>query len=488
MGRIRPDTPVSAVIAAAFLLSAGAAWAQTPPHDPPHAPGVEILVPDLDHALIDRLVDDLAHDDWHIRKQAHDTLVEMGPAILPGLEERLAHVETIHLRDAILLAIEQTRQAAAGRGTLIRAAFTSAGTADVLRTLRTQSGMELGISVIDPAQPISARFDGWTWWQSVGWLCRQNDWDLKVDAGGMSIRPAGSNLTLGGPVHLSGPLAVLCRGARYERELTMSRNADSAWPTPNRVGEAAEGAESARHERGTRFLYEFDGYLEPRFVIGSRSFEVIWTEARDDAGNTLLPAGIADISGMGDDLLGPPSPVAPEKGVVGNRSDATWQSGRLMFSAPLVFPGEPGRTLAVAGRLRASVGADLTVYEATTTQITRGIRWRVAGEQVEVRAETGRSPNRWIVVYETLRDPGPATMDVMIAGFLETQLFDQSRRKLRRGTAYRQEGAAGGVIYRMEFIGPEAEGLTIPARLTATLPARLVKLDLPFRFENLPMP
>lgn len=482
MGRISTGI----FIVAGTLLFSGASPGN-PPDAPPTGIGVKAIVPTIAPAAMDRLLGDLAHDDWHIREQAHKAIVATGPAILGPLEARLGQVETIHLRDAILRAIEETRQAAVGRGTAIHATFAGATVADVLRTLQSQSGIKLGVDVIDPAEPVSASFDGWTWWQTVGRLCRENDWDLRAFAGGMALRPAGSAPTLGGPVDLSGPLAVICRGARYERDLVISRSENLTWPTPDAVGGAMADA-MPRHERGARFEYDFEGYLEPRFVVGSRSFEVVWTEARDDAGNTLLPIGSADLTGLGNDLLGIASPVAPEKGMLGNRSEATWQSGRLVFSAPLTFPRQPGETLELAGRLRASVGAELTLYEATTTQMTQGARWRVAGEQVEVRAEPGRTPNRWMVIFETLRDPGSEALDVMIAGFTGTELFDQAGQKLRRGTALRQESAAGGVIYRMEFIGPDPDGPTIPSKLSATLPARLVELDLPFRFKNLPMP
>ena len=142
----------------------------------------------------------------------------------------------------------------------------------------------------------------------------------------------------------------------------------------------------------------------------------------------------------------------------------------------------------LAGRLRGSAGADPVDYLSTTTPLTAGVRWRVAGEQVVVRMEEGRSAGRWMVMFELLRDPGDATVDVMVASFAGAELIDTSGRRMRRGTAYRQESPGGGLVYRMEFIGAEGDRPAIPARLAATLPSRLVELDLPFTFTGLPMP
>ena len=93
-----------------------------------------------------------------------------------------------------------------------------------------------------------------------------------------------------------------------------------------------------------------------------------------------------------------------------------------------------------------------------------------------------------MVMFELLRDPGDATVDVMVASFAGAELIDTSGRRMRRGTAYRQESPGGGLVYRMEFIGAEGDRPAIPARLAATLPSRLVELDLPFTFTGLPMP
>jgi hypothetical protein len=467
-------------LAAAALAGLGGLVTAAPPPAPAAAPGIQRPLKNIHEYEVRELVVQLTDPSWAVRQAAQDELVAFGPDILPLLEQARLATADLQTRSSIAVIESQISETLARAGRSISVRLENAEASAAVRELAQQAGIPV---VIDERRLMGVRlqgaFDGESFWQTMLDLCARHDLDIRPIESGLRATRAteGAARTIGGPASTYGPMLILARGAHYERKLTLERD-------PAAQTTAVAPAPSYGQER---FRYEFEALLEPRFLIGSRKFTVLLTQAADDAGNILHAAGAADGLDLGRDLADPRRPANAGEGLATSISEAQWSVGRLKFDVDLLFPDSPGRSISLAGRIRGLVGAELEDVRVAAVDMAEGQTWHAAGERTEVRLEPSAAAGRWVLTLVTGRAVAPEVSDLLANALATAELTDAVGDRFRRGSLNSSTGDDGRVTLRMEFIGPADETM-LPRHLSVRVPRRALELDIPFEFENLPMP
>ena len=443
---------------------------------------IRLAPPAPDDARISSLVEQLGSENWRMRQEASEKLVALGPGAMAALEAARRQTSDLQLFSDLKLVEDQIahHQVQRGRGIWVR--LESADAAAAVREVADQAGVNVQVEERRLAGvALDAQIEGLSWWEAMTKLCAGHDLDVRASDTGMRVTRAtdGPARTLGGPMSIHGPLLVMPRGARYERDLAFDRSA-----VLKRDGSLV--ADEAALTRSTRFLYDFEMLLEPRLMIGARRFTILLTTAGDDAGNTLIGSPAADGNDLGRDI----AEAARERldpAAAANVIDADFSSGRLRFSAPLRYPNAPGTRINLSGRIRGVVGAELHDAEATALDLAGGMNWTVAGERILVRLEASSSAGRWALVVQSARAVTPEIAELLAAAFVTAELYDGAGDRFRRGATHNTTSEDGRFTYRLEFIG-SAEETMLPGTLRCRYPRQALELDEPFEFENLPMP
>jgi hypothetical protein len=476
--RMRPRLAFSLALAAFSTLATPLQAAPPQPDSP--AAGIErprkTLLPEQVHEQLAKLAD----PSWVIRQAAQDELVALGPDILPILALARAESADLQAHAAIRLIETQIADNLARVGRPVFVHLADADAAAALREIADQAGFTL---TIDDRRlqgvRVNGEIDGASFWQAILQISASHDLDLRpVESGLRATRATeGAARTVGGPASTSGPMIILARGAHYERKLTLDRDPASA--TLADTPAAAQASE--------RFRYEFEALLEPRFLIGSRRFTVILTRAQDDAGNVLHAAGAADGADLRRELAEPAAGAGDDPALAAAISEAAFTGGRLKFDIDLDFPQSPGRQLRLEGRIRGLVGAEISQMKAAAIDLAGGAAWHVAGERTEISLEPSAAAGRWTLSMTSARAVTPEVGDLLAVSMATAELLDAAGDRFRRGALQSTTGDDGRLTLRLEFIGP-ADGSMLPRQLTCRVPRCALELDVPFEFDNLPVP
>ena len=477
--RMRPRLALSLAVAAFAVLSASLQAA--PPQVNGAAAGIERPRKTLDESQVRELLARLADSAWSVRQGAQDELVALGPDILPILAQARAQSADLQAHSAIGLIETQIADNLARVGRPISVHLSDADAAAALREMADQAGFAL---TIDERRLQGVRVNdeiaGASFWEAMLQLCAAHDLDLRPIESGLRATRAteGAARTIGGPASTSGPMIILARGAHYERRLTLDRH-----PAAATLADTPAAAEASE-----RFRYEFEALLEPRFLIGSRQFTVLLTRAQDDAGNVLhAGCATADGSDLRRDLADPAAGPGDDPALSATLSEAAFSGGRLKFEVDLKFPESPGSRLRLAGRIRGLVGADISQMKAAAIDLAEGAAWHVAGERTEVSLEPSAAAGRWSLSMTSARAVTPEVGDLLAVSMATAELFDAAGDRFRRGALQSTTGDDGRLTLRLEFIGP-ADGSMLPRQLTCRVPRCALDLDVPFEFDNLPVP
>jgi hypothetical protein len=440
-----------------------------------------------EHATFVALSQDLTAADWTVRDAAADRLVAMGGEVLPDVERALRLdqlTRTFNEQTAQLHAVaERLRQRSLVSGSFIWPDTTD--TATLITSLTQPRGMtlELGAQLDDVAESVAPG----TFWQVMTELCRTNGWDVSVDAGGSRnlrmaiVKAPAVRRQLAGPVCLTGPAAVVVREVRHVRR------ADFATVPPVVDDQAAA---SQAHE----LRCELEALFEPRYMIGPRDFDVSWSRVTTSDGISLLPgelepgtAAVADAQGLAD---------LPDATAAVLHTDATWSAGRLRLGVDLetdllTTTDAEDQTLTLVGRIQGPVGADL--YEAAVAN-EQSVEWVLAGEPVRVRltrtsdAKTSTGlRSRWLLTATTRPRLDEPTRKLIAAALSGATATTQGARLYRGASRVRLDDRAVPSM-EIEFYGRRVMEPDLPVRVTCEVPRQIVWLDLPFRFDGLPLP
>lgn len=464
-------------------------------------PGLS-LATDPETVVVGQLISQLGDDAWTARRDAEAALVRQGVAALPNLQSSLAAMDAQadpEARARLSNVVETLRRQADVEGRTVTAQFDNAPAADALHELARQAEVEISLA-LPPNARITADFDKVPFLEAITQVCETKKWSMVLSSSGprnleLLISDDPNRGVGGGLICSTGPALVAVRGGEWSRRVDFT----------DRLGNASRNGE---------FRFEFVALLEPRFQIGPREFEIEWTLATDASGHSLLPgdgpvfAGVEDLQGNAGD---PDGPAAGMAGVVdvadaGERkptvSAAEWTAGRLPFTVDLARLGhtiEEVGHVTLAGRIKGLVGtglrdatADLSVTDPEAASQAKDIVWVVAGEPVGLRLSameprTGDAPDRrrWAVSFEMLRPASRQVERLVVSALAEPQLTSADGTTFRRATTRSRVGQSAGVEYIVEFTGPvDAK----PSHIACRIPERAAHLDLPFRFEKLPVP
>ena len=335
--------------------------------------------------------------------------------------------------------------------------------------INRRCGVELTLHADLADAPATFACDDAPLWHALIDLADRHGWALDVSARGrrragvmLAPRPEGEPSPEAGPRDLRGPALTRVVSGRLTRSLDFA------------AGTA-----------GATLSYDFEANLEPRFQIGPRTFAVEWARAHDAAGRSLMAELPDDVrmaggGGLFDNLAGPTriDVQAAEPATAA----AEFTGGRLRFRATLDVPaGTAPSRVDLAGTVRGLVGAGMTDVTADLTE-AQPPTWVVAGEPVVVRLLPSDRAGRWVARFNTLR-PVDEPLEALIAASLAgCEMSDADGAALKR-RATRDPVAEECLVYEVEFSGE-----TPPARVTARVPSRAAWLEVPFAFDDLPVP
>ncbi len=346
----------------------------------------------------------------------------------------------------------------------------------VLRGLADSAGVDLSITVGGECDVTAV--DG-TFWQAMMSLCRNNNWDVALDAGGhrnlgMTVVQADpSRRQLSGIASETGPGLVLLRSVVRTAKIDLT---------------TVSGGDLAEQAADEQVTYAFDVLLEPRFQIGPREFAIVWTRATDGDGRSLLPVGVPSSPAVDSqavvDAAGDLDGAAPPRQPI-HVAAATWSAGRmrseLALSPPQTQPSAAGITL--VGSVEGLVGANLIT--ALQPEGAPGL-WLVAGEPLDVRLVSGAPDNGRATFHLQVRGGRPVDDDVrrLITDSLDGARVTVGGVPVRRGATRRRDDSGFG----LDIVFVAGAGTVGEAVASCEVPSHALWLSLPFRFDGVPMP
>lgn len=438
-------------------------------------------------AHVAELAAELDEPQWAVRHQAEKRLMQLDPAALPAIEAILAELpaDEAESRSRLNRVAASLRARSEKGGREVRLSLNAAEPAKTVHALADEAGVDLYVAPNLPGRATTGTYDG-AFWDVLLELCRQNGWDVSWSSGGeqnlsATIVAAGQSQNgLAGPAFISGPVLFTVRGGHFDRSVSFDQV-------------AATGGDFVQRSRS--FGYELAAHLEPRFQVGPRTFEIEWTEARDAFGRSLLPGDaqnlVADVGMLQNDV------AEADRNLAGRPAgrfvtSAEWRAGRLPFTVSLRADDTDALDrVTLAGRLRGLVGSSLTDMTADVADGT-ATEWCVAGEPIVVRLEQGRQINSdgdvtrmWHVNFEILRPLSADLEQLVLATLAECKVTLADGGTLRRGATRTRTLRNGAREYQVDFSGETA---AMPVAVRCRVPARAMRLDVPFRFEDLPVP
>lgn len=439
------------------------------------------------------LIENLDADAWADRRDAEDELAEKvatSPGFRKAAADALPELDEIRREIVASLLAEAAELAPAPRQAM-HFSFLGARAADVVTEINAQSGTDLEFSAALWDAKLTGDIEGLQFWPAVLQLAANHNLDISVSSASATSAQmmlddrsrVPDKVQLGGPHCIDGPVVVFARGTRMERERYLDKELGS---------EATVSASAVEH----RFSYTFDAFLEPRYWIGSRSFEIEWDEAIDSEGNDLLQraqAGAADLrSAIDDGLVGGLGGIAPIL------TQARWTSGRLPMRAELHYPENPGQTLSVRGRIRGLLGTDLTELSVRIDPPrllgedgrAEPFRWTIAGVPTRWSVTAVPAGNRMnfevhgITLQSISSDSDLA--DLVGSAMSRVRLVDDGGRRIQQNLSPRvRRTDSGEMEMRLVFAADVEVGGT---KLICEAPQNAMQLETSFEFKDLPMP
>jgi len=324
----------------------------------------------------------------------------------------------------------------------------SAKPRDIIAALGKQAGVELRLAEANHP-PINIDIDRQPFWIALRQVCTQ-----------LGVAPTTTNIPdlimleptddwFKRPAHVSGPALFTADQLHHTRTIHASGT-----------------------DRSDLFEFNFSACIDPSLRVMLVSPEVKLIEAKDDRGNSLLPAP-ADGEGMNAE------------------AESGWQ---LSFGTNLMYPKMPGQRIA---RIRGTIGFSTMgrseKWEVADFLKSKGVSKTVAGVRCTLNKVVKNGEDYKIDV--TMQRDGTSNA--------RWEMFS----KLTYGGLIRMYDAAGRSLYTMDpgASSPQQQRikaiLTIssndptggekvgpPVRMVWEIPTELLEMRVPFEFVDLPMP
>jgi hypothetical protein len=207
------------------------------------------------------------------RKQARDTLEQLGPVALPHLQAALVREKDAEVRRQLLSLIPNLEQQAALTPTLLTMTCKDKPLPEVLKEIEKQSGYKLEmVGAKNEKARVSQNWDKLGFWQALHSLCEQQGLYFQEGWYGndnVTIRLMPGDSTQG-YTHIEGPFRVSATGFYYNRTLQF-----------NQRGGAVNSAGNESLQLNMTVT------VEPKMPLLTVK-QPIFTEATSDTGENLL--------------------------------------------------------------------------------------------------------------------------------------------------------------------------------------------------------
>lgn len=405
---------------------------------------------------IDKLLRDLAADEFATRQRAAGELAAMGKEAIPQLEELLKQSKNEEVRTSLETAISKIRESEASGPTLITANF-SAGTAQqVFEELSRQAGVEIEITGGDGwdrfVETRDLSFSRKPFWAALSEAC---------DAFGVGFNMANRKiqLTQGGRAPrfraLAGPLLVVAD--------TISRTSSSIRQLNDVEGQPRSN---------TNLTLQLRVFCEPRATV--HSIQCTIDEARDEQGKDLRHIN---------------AQAAPHPGMVniGGRNDLR------MMPVHLVVTEKPGTHIArLSGKVNVQLVSKSHLLEIPDVQNAEPSEHVIPGGKLRFEKLEGRR-NQF-----TMRVTCESTNNINASMLQDVRLVDAEGRGLmnagRSSTSSNRNKIEIDLRFHaapeMNIAAPNQRGEMPgpPAKLILRIPIETRDIEAPFEFKDIPMP
>ena len=408
-------------------------------------------------ADVQAMLDNLGADAFADRERAQRSLIARGPSVKPDVEELARTATDPEVRSraaAVLRGLEREARFGQSRVTLHLKNVNPKKAFDALAaaaggTFAYPQGDPWGPGVGDPAKPLSLDADAEPFWAVFRRLSAVTDADVQQwgNDGAFTITRSGQPSDY--PACVSGPFVAELHQIGWDD----SRSVDLNHFDPKHPN-------AADHSAGRSLNLQFYFAAEPKLTVLSALSTPELTEATDDRGRSLLPAGPAAQSGMNG-----------QEGFV-------WQC-----TAPLDPAAAAGakRIKTLRGTTRVEVASEVKTLAIDPLAVGKSAE--VAGVRVTVTTLDGTGQQASLGLKIVRPRAGAAGRDDLHVNAI--RVTDAEGHPLSQNGG---NSSDDGQIYTMDYTYQRPPGVGPPAKLTWALPTGRETLELPFEFHDLPLP
>ena len=408
-------------------------------------------------ADVQAMLDHLGADAFADRERAQRALIARGPSIKPDVEELAKSTADPEVRSraaAVLRGLEREARFGQSRVTLHLAKVNPKKAFDALAaaaggTFTYEPDDPWGANFGNPIKPLTVDADHEPFWAVFRRLAVASEADVQQWGGDgkFTIRRTGQADDY--PACVSGPFVAELHQIGWDD----SRSVDLNHFDPKHPN-------AADHSAGRSLNLQFYFAAEPKLTVLSALSTPELTEATDDRGRSLLPAGPAAQSGM-------------------NGQDGfVWQC-----TAPLDAAAAAGakRIKTLRGTTRVEVASEVKTLAIDPLAV--GKTAEVAGVRVTVTALDGTGQQASLGLKIVRPAPGATGRDDLRVNAI--RVLDAEGHPLPQNGG---NSSDDGQTYTMDYTYQRPPGVGPPAKLTWALPTGRETLELPFEFHDLPLP
>jgi hypothetical protein len=440
------------------LPAAGQQQGQPQPNVLPKSnPSFQTVASPEGAAWVEQLVNELGDDRWKVRQKAQDTLVQLGPDVLPRLVTAAQTTQDEEVRSRAEAAISRIEDARATGTSLITLHVRGGSPKDVFAEISRQAGADLRPSpaTLWDAKPwpaVDLDFDRKPFWLVMREVCdlfgvspksngNERDVEIVERVSSNNSKPWGTS-----PTVVNGPFMV---SATY---INRSHYADLNQPN------------NVRRNASVQLLV----YAEPKLRVLQGTYNARIDEALDEAGNSLVPPGVSH------DGLQP---------------NSNWVMNLNCSLTPTEQTGNRIARLKGAGRFLVQTRSETA--EVVDVLNARNVSRTVGGKRFtlkEVRKNGESSYQATITLYRAGWNLAEWNYMYPYSNF---RMVDAAGRSLARVTASGQGGGQDQTDVTIQFqrsslAGGEASGE--PVKLVWEVATETREVVVPFEFKDLPLP
>jgi len=404
-------------------------------------------------AAIEALVAQLSSDDWKVRQNAQDRLVEMGDAVVPGLQQLVRESQDEEVRTRAEAALKQIEADNKAAPTLITMHLKDASAQTVLAELNKQAKVNIAVWPPLANQPdatkVTIDVDRKPFWLVVREFCEKARYSpMQMGQGGQITLQRGPDSW--------GRVPFMQKECFFVTADSANRTHNVDFSNPQQIQ--------------NHFYVQFKVLVDPKLRVLQGPGVLKLEEVIDDKGNSLIPN-----TNFGE-------------------SYNSWGSWMWNVSAQLQY--------------QPNLGSKIAVFRAKARFLvqSKGERWEI-DDVLNAKDKEKTAPSNTKYIFKGLskvangyqaqivvRNAGNVVQGrnpMVDVGTLQQciQLVDAA------GRSYSSGGLSGGggvaqLTYSLTFNAqsPDGQKLGAPAKLIWDIPLEVKEISIPIEFKDLPIP